>query len=325
MPKASKTKETKQEVALTESTKLTKIGQFTKTDVKEYICPGATDKEIVMFLNVANMFKLNPLKKEIYLVKYGNNPAQMLTGYEVYLKRAERSKKWDGFEVKTAGSTQGGDLRAICTVWRKDWTHPLIHEAYFDEYAQYKKDGTLNKFWRTKPRTMIKKVAISQGFRLAFPDELGGIPYTEFDFDAKDVIDVKGEDIDMPTEKAVSEPQKVQNKKKPVEEAEDAQIVEPEASEGQEQGSEEAIKPTDQMIVISDEQVSQIKEISETNGYIYKEIVQIIGMLGYSKVKSILDQDFEDILASLTKPAKVWRKEQADKDKEQKKQAEWGE
>lgn len=35
MPKASKTKETKQEVALTESTKLTKIGQFTKTDVKE--------------------------------------------------------------------------------------------------------------------------------------------------------------------------------------------------------------------------------------------------------------------------------------------------
>ena len=26
---------------------------------------------------------------------------------------------------------------------------------------------------------MIKKVAMSQGFRLCFPDELGGIPYTQ--------------------------------------------------------------------------------------------------------------------------------------------------
>ena len=32
--------------------------------------------------------------------------------------------------------------------------------------------------WGSKPRTMIKKVAIAQGFRLAFPVELGGIPYT---------------------------------------------------------------------------------------------------------------------------------------------------
>jgi hypothetical protein len=37
--------------------------------------------------------------------------------------------------------------------------------------------GTVTKFWQ-KAYTMIKKVAISQGFRLCFSDELGGMPYT---------------------------------------------------------------------------------------------------------------------------------------------------
>ena len=32
--------------------------------------------------------------------------------------------------------------------------------------------------WKEKPVTMIKKVAIVQGFRMAFPDEFGGMPYT---------------------------------------------------------------------------------------------------------------------------------------------------
>ena len=32
--------------------------------------------------------------------------------------------------------------------------------------------------WSEKPRTMLKKVCIAQAFRLCFPVELGGMPYT---------------------------------------------------------------------------------------------------------------------------------------------------
>ena len=53
------------------------------------------------------------------------------------------------------------------------------------------------------PNFMLKKVAIAQGFRLAFPDELGGLPYLAEELPAtahitseslgKDVVDVKPE------------------------------------------------------------------------------------------------------------------------------------
>ena len=35
----------------------------------------------------------------------------------------------------------------------------------------------MTAFWSKHPRLMPKKVCISQAFRLAFPDELGGLPY----------------------------------------------------------------------------------------------------------------------------------------------------
>ena len=42
-----------------------------------------------------------------------------------------------------------------------------------DEYIGKKKDGTINSQWATKPATMIKKVALVQALRDAFPSALG--------------------------------------------------------------------------------------------------------------------------------------------------------
>jgi len=50
--------------------------------------------------------------------------------------------------------------------------------VYYNEYVQRTKEGRPTKFWADKPYTMIKKVAMAQGFRLCFSDELGGMPYT---------------------------------------------------------------------------------------------------------------------------------------------------
>lgn len=175
---------------------------LTKETIKKHLCPNATEQELIMGLEIAKMFNLNPLKREVYFVKYSDKPSdkmQVLVGYEVYLKRAERSGKYNGLEITSQGSVQTGDLRAIVKVYRKDWTNPLIHEAYYNEYVQNKtiwKDGMKageepNKFWASKPITMIKKVAISQAFRLAFPDEFDGLPYTSDEVvDQERVIDI---------------------------------------------------------------------------------------------------------------------------------------
>ena len=40
-----------------------------------------------------------------------------------------------------------------------------------------RRTASLTSFWTKQPKFLLKKVAISQGFGLAFPDELGGLPY----------------------------------------------------------------------------------------------------------------------------------------------------
>jgi len=151
--------------------------KVTAETIKKYICADATDQEIELFKNQCQMFQLSPFKREIYLIKYGTYPADIVVGYQVYLKRAERSKQWDGMESGTKGSLKKKDLIGWVKVYRKDWKRPLYHEVDFEEYAKRKKDGSLTKFWEKMPKTMIRKVAVSQGYRLTFPDEMGDLPY----------------------------------------------------------------------------------------------------------------------------------------------------
>ena len=199
---------------------------ITAEDVKKHFCANATDKELMMFLQIAKLNKLNPFKREIYLVKYGDN-ASILTGYEVYLKRAERTKQYGGFKVWIEG--EGFDMKACIDVRRKDWDNPLYHEVDYSEYVQMRWDKELrkkvpNKFWKEKPKTMLKKVVISQALRFAFPDELAGMPYVREEMNEEpNNVEV----VEKPKELVVEPLPIAQNKTKQPLEAK----IEPEAKE----------------------------------------------------------------------------------------------
>ena len=135
-----------------------------------------TENEKIQFLEISQAFGLNPFKREIYCSKYGDQMS-IIVGYETYIKRAERSGMLDGWGVVTEGKVDDGTLKAIITIYRKDRKMPFVHEVYYSEYVQKTSSGTVTKFWQ-KSYTMIKKVAMAQGFRLCFNDELGGMPYT---------------------------------------------------------------------------------------------------------------------------------------------------
>jgi phage recombination protein Bet len=142
---------------------------FSLDDIKKYIAPGATDKELFIFMNTAKAYGLNPMKREVYFIKYGQSPGQTIVGYETYIKRAERTGKLDGWRVWMEKDDIG--QKAIIEIKRKDFSDPFRWEVYRNEFDK----GQAN--WKTMGTFMLKKVAISQGFRLAFPDELGGMPY----------------------------------------------------------------------------------------------------------------------------------------------------
>ena len=164
---------------------------LTEQSIKQYISQTATTEEIALFLNQCKMFKLNPFKREIYLIKYSEkDPAQFVISYEVYLKRAEATGKLDGWEWGTEGEPKTPEFKAWIRIWRKDWSKPFYHEVFWDEYAKYRIDyksnlRVLTKFWDKSPRTQLKKTVASQGFRLCFEHNLGNMPYAieEMPFD----------------------------------------------------------------------------------------------------------------------------------------------
>ena len=162
--------------------------------VREYMVSGdkekVTIKEIIMFMNLCKFSGLNPWAKEAYCIKYGNEPATMVVGKEAYLKRAEANESFDGFEsgvIVFNPAEQAMNYREGCInlpgediiggwakVFRKDRSHPYVAEVNFNEYAARKKDGSLNSMWTKKPGTMIRKVALVQALREAFPSAFGG-------------------------------------------------------------------------------------------------------------------------------------------------------
>jgi len=137
-----------------------------------------SEEEQSQFISTACAGNLDPYKREIYIAVYGegaNRKVSILTGYQVYLKRAERTGNLDGWRAWIEGD--GSQMKAIVEIYRKDWSHSFTHEVYWEEAVQKKKDGSPTQFWSKQPRFQLRKVAMAQAFRLAFPDELGGLPY----------------------------------------------------------------------------------------------------------------------------------------------------
>jgi len=155
-----------------------------------------TDQEIAMFLKLCEYQHLNPFLKEVYLIKYGSSPATMITGKATFLKRAYNHPKYRGH--KTGISTDG--LTAWAEVYVDEYTTPIKCEVDYDEYVGKKKDGTVNSMWKGKPRTMLKKVALVQALREAFPDTFAGL-YSEEEADSMTNV---GEVVEYITEKQLS-------------------------------------------------------------------------------------------------------------------------
>lgn len=164
---------TEQQVVIAaRQTAMTQVAEEIKNldwdDIRKYYAPKATDKEFALYLDACVANRLDPRKKEAYFVKYGDNPGQVITGYLSYIKQAERSGLLDGWNVKI--TPEGNE--ATVEIYRKDWEQPFLWTVDRDEFD--KKQST----WKTMPRFMLKKVAIAQAFRIAFSDEVGGMPYT---------------------------------------------------------------------------------------------------------------------------------------------------
>ena len=143
--------------------------------VKSMVAKGCTDDEFALLCHLAKTYQLDPLAREIWAIRYGQNPAQIFVGHAGLINLALRSGKLDGLKCEII-NPDGDDPVARATVWRNDMTHPIEAEVYWSEYG---KDAR-NPLWKSKPRTMLRKTAEVHALRRAFA--LSGL-YTEEEMD----------------------------------------------------------------------------------------------------------------------------------------------
>jgi len=163
--------------------------QITPADVRGTFCPSATDKEIQMFLALCANQHLNPWTKDAYLVKYGGNPASIITSRAAIQKRADSNPDFEGVELGVVVANAQGAVEhrpgeacykvlgeQLLGGWARAYRKgrkPYYSEVPLAEYSTGKSN------WQKMPGTMISKVAEMHALRGAFPQEFQGMYSSE--------------------------------------------------------------------------------------------------------------------------------------------------
>lgn len=158
---------------------------FSAQDIRQRVCPNATDSELAMCLALCKAQHLNPFTREVYLVKYGNQPANLITSYHVFNKRACRMQDYDGIEsgvvIMRDGRIEHRKGSAVykalkeqllggwAKVYSKARSHPVEVELALDNFST----GRSN--WAKMPGLMIEKCAKATAWRTAYPSEFSGM------------------------------------------------------------------------------------------------------------------------------------------------------
>ena len=160
---------------------------LTPQDVAMYCASGSvqlTQRDVVNFMATCKALGANPYLGDVCLVKYSSSEnAQIMAGKNYYTRVAVSIPTYDGMDAGIVCVTQQGEL-----VYRKGslampgdnciggwaevhdnrWSHPVRAEVAMDEYNSHR------SLWKSKPLTMIRKVALVQALREAYPDRFAG-------------------------------------------------------------------------------------------------------------------------------------------------------
>lgn len=264
-------------------------GQVLTADtVRNYLTSGnskATDQDVLMFIELCKAQKLNPFVRDAYLVKFGSQPAQIIVGKDVFIKRASENPNFNGMKAGIVVLDKNGDIKeregalklpgeelvgGWCEVHLKDKDFPVKSVVSFEEYAQKKNDGTLNSMWAGKGATMIRKVAQSQALREAFPNELRGL-YQQEEIGAEQKLPEKEIKVGY-------------------------------ATAGQKQGILKLASMKGLYDYDNPKDITRVEEFCNSNGYNLKELKfeevnEVIDLLTkYESKEKFVDADFKEVL-----------------------------
>lgn len=165
-------------------------GGLSAQDVINYINPKATEQEAVLFAEFCRRKGADPMTKDVYLIIYeGPNGRQcnFIAGKEYFMRKAEEHPQFKGHEAGIIVASKNQEshierregtfwqpdrevlLGGWAMVYRADRDYPIMAEVPLADF------DTKKNLWLRMPATMIRKVALVQALREAFPASLGGM------------------------------------------------------------------------------------------------------------------------------------------------------
>jgi len=197
---------------------------------RKYLVQGrkelVTEQELMFFLGTCKAKGLNPFKRDVYLIKYDQNPAAIVTSVDYFRSRAIAQPNCVGWKKGIIVRNKQGEVKyssgllldeeTLLGGWfeaqPEGWREPFKLEVNLKGYIKKTSDGRTTKFWQEENQpTMIAKVAESQGLRTLWPDEFQGI-YEEDEIKRHEPIPVEFEKM---TEERVEKAEKAFSEKLP--------------------------------------------------------------------------------------------------------------
>lgn len=166
--------------------------KLTPAIVARYIVTGnaePSDRDVYSFMMQCRARGLNPLAKDCYMTSFrnrdGSTSVSVIVSKDYFVRTATRQPDFDGYEAGVVVIDRDGNIeyrdgalvgkateRLIggwASVYSKNRSHPSKAVVSLEEYDQHR------SLWKTKPATMIRKVALVQAIREAYPEQFGGV------------------------------------------------------------------------------------------------------------------------------------------------------
>lgn len=149
-----------------------------------------TERDCIKFIMLCAGKRANPFEGDCFLIGYDNSDGStsftMVTGIELFLKRAEQADDFNGFEygivvqsekelIERQGTVYLPTEKIVggwAKVYKKNREKPFCKSVNFSVY------DTGYSRWKKDPAGQIAKVALSQALRESYPTPLGGL-YTQ--------------------------------------------------------------------------------------------------------------------------------------------------
>jgi phage recombination protein Bet len=268
--------------------------------LRKQIAPGLSESELELFLAQAERKGLDPLAGHIIAQKRWDatlEREQLVFYIKIDGLRliAERTGKYAGQlgpfwcgedgEWKDVWLSDEPPAAAKVGVLRSDFKEPIWGVARFSSYAQFKKDGKLNRSWAKMPDLMLAKCAEALALRRAFPAQTAGLYLPE---ELKEDLGPEPEPEPEP-EPQVSEPEPEPEPEPQVSEPEPEPEPEPQVSEPEPEFELDEKAQRKRLVNLIS------KELTEMGFVTKKEFLDYIHAVVGRKVKSSNDLSLEEL------------------------------